>query len=300
MQLSRALKAYDLSCKAYSKISLCISKIDLNVRKSSYPYLCSDTYLFESQAKVLSLQDLRNLLMNKSNVKKYKSLYVNGDLVIKLIEYRNALPRIENLVIMESDIPQYVKKLTKLYSKVDRIFSNNLVGKSDRCQPIPLGLERQAYRSSGRLANFKSNADSRERKITFLIAWNDSTNINRSRYRREFLKCQNALIITNRLHAKTVHKLMRKSMFVPCPAGGGLDTHRVWEAIYLGAVPVVLKSEFCGDSTWPVIVVEKWLDIIKKSEEDLANLYLQNRLKKQESINFGIEILQTIFGKIDE
>ena len=89
-------------------------------------------------------------------------------------------------------------------------------------------------------------------------------------------------------------------MFVPCPAGGGLDTHRVWEAIYLGAVPVVLKSEFCGDSTWPVIVVEKWSDIIKKSEEDLANLYLQNKLKKQESINFGIGILQTIFGKIDE
>lgn len=300
MKIKRSLQLYDISCKAYSRISVRINEINLNNRISSYPYLCSDTYFFESQIKVLNLRDLSKLLLDNSGAEKYKSLYITGELVNFLLESKDSLPKIENLIIMESDTTQYVDKLSKLHPKVERIYSNNLVGKNDRCQPIPLGLERQAYRSSGRVTNFKRNSDYSARKITFLIAWNDSTNLNRSNYRKQFLKCHNALVIKNRLHANTVHKLMKKSMFVPCPAGNGIDTHRVWEAVYLGAVPVVIKSEFCGDNTWPVIVVENWLDIINKSDEELGELYLENKLTKQESINFGISVLQTIFGKINE
>jgi hypothetical protein len=31
----------------------------------------------------------------------------------------------------------------------------------------------------------------------------------------------------------------RRYKYVICPRGNGIDTHRVWEALYLGVVPVV-------------------------------------------------------------
>ena len=88
---------------------------------------------------------------------------------------------------------------------------------------------------------------------------------------------------------------MRKTMFVPSPAGNGIDCHRTWEAIYLGAVPVVLKSEFYGREDWPVLVVDNWSDLLNKSKSDLESIYKEYALNKKESIDFGLNILRTIF-----
>jgi hypothetical protein len=93
---------------------------------------------------------------------------------------------------------------------------------------------------------------------------------------------------------------MKKSRFIPCPAGNGLDTHRVWEAFYLGAVPVILESEFCGDTTWPVIVVKNWTELLEKSREELDLLFTKYSFNQQKSIDFGVKILSNIFGKSNE
>jgi hypothetical protein len=87
---------------------------------------------------------------------------------------------------------------------------------------------------------------------------------------------------------------MRKSLFVPSPAGNGLDCHRTWEALYLGAVPVVLKSEFCGDSTWPVLVIDQWDEIIKLSRPDMEELYLSMRKSKYEALEFSMQVLKKV------
>ena len=50
--------------------------------------------------------------------------------------------------------------------------------------------------------------------------------------------------------------------FVLCPAGNGPDTHRLWEALVLGCIPIVKRnclSEFLSDL--PVVVVDDWRQI---------------------------------------
>ena len=63
--------------------------------------------------------------------------------------------------------------------------------------------------------------DISKRNIPFLVAWNDQTNPNRAIYRREFSNSSNSLIIEKRISPKTIHTLMRRTMFVPAPAGNG-------------------------------------------------------------------------------
>jgi hypothetical protein len=87
---------------------------------------------------------------------------------------------------------------------------------------------------------------------------------------------------------------MRNSLFVPSPAGNGYDCHRTWEALYLGAIPVILKSEFCGDSTWPVLLVDEWNDLIKLSRSELERLYKIGAISKEAALEFSENILRKI------
>jgi len=57
--------------------------------------------------------------------------------------------------------------------------------------------------------------------------------------------------------------------FVLCPQGNGIDTHRVWEALQLGSVPVVRSSPL--DSLYgqfPIVILDEWEEL--KSCEVLA------------------------------
>jgi hypothetical protein len=300
MRLNPAVKAYDQMNKISSRLSFQVKPRDLQKRISSYPYLCPDTYLAKCERVILTPLDLNKFIGENSN--KYKTVYLVGDLIDKLIESREQISNIETLVIGESDATQYEKNLSKLYSKVGKIFSNNLVGKSDRCFPVPLGIERQAYRSAGRVRNFQKKYDTNitNRTIPFLIAWNDATNAKRPVYRAEFQNHNDSLVINQRVHASTIHKLMRKTMFVPSPAGNGIDCHRTWEALYLGALPVILRSEYFGESDWPVLVIDSWSELLEKNSNELKDIYINKAIDQKQAIQFGVNILEKIFGNANE
>ena len=300
MRLNPAIKAYDQLMKISSRLSFQVKPRDLQKRISSYPYLCPDTYLAKCERVILTPSDLKKFIGENSN--NYKTVYLVGDLIDQFIEAREQIPNIQTLVIGESDTTQREQSLSKLYSKVGQIFSNNLIGKSERCSPVPLGIERQAYRSAGRVRNFQKKYQTKtsNRTIPFLIAWNDATNAKRPIYRAEFQNHSNSLVINQRVAASTIHKLMRKTMFVPSPAGNGIDCHRTWEALYLGAVPVVLRSEYFGESNWPVLVVDSWSELLEKKDDELKEIYVNNVLDQKQAIQFGVNIIEKIFGKSNE
>jgi hypothetical protein len=53
--------------------------------------------------------------------------------------------------------------------------------------------------------------------------------------------------------------------FCVCPRGNGIDTHRLWECLYLGVIPIVERSlhteywqKTCG---LPLVLVDDWLEV---------------------------------------
>jgi hypothetical protein len=50
-----------------------------------------------------------------------------------------------------------------------------------------------------------------------------------------------------------------------CPEGNGLDTHRLWEALYLQVVPIMLKTKhvelLTNQYLFPVILLDRWQDL---------------------------------------
>jgi hypothetical protein len=296
MDMPRGIKALDIYYKGLFKLHNKFLPRDLSSRIDSYPYLCSDTYYFLCDLHITSEAALLNYFKHPDP--KFKKMYILGSLVGDLLKNLELIKnvKLESIVIMESDNLQKASDLENLLTISSKVFSNNLVGSSKKVFSLPLGLERQAYRSAGNLGDFKKipSTVSKSRPFNFLIAWNDDTNTNRKQARNIFRKASSTINVEKRINAKSVHKLMRKTLFVPSPAGNGLDCHRTWEALYLGCVPVVLEADFCGDSTWPLLVVKNWEDIVFQKPEELIQIYTSLKESHPEPATFAKSVLDRI------
>lgn len=64
-----------------------------------------------------------------------------------------------------------------------------------------------------------------------------------------------------------------ESRYALCPRGCGVDTHRFYESIYLGCIPIVTRTNTTFDriySVFPCLIVERWEDV---TEELLDRMY---------------------------
>ena len=59
--------------------------------------------------------------------------------------------------------------------------------------------------------------------------------------------------------------IMLDHLFIACPEGNGIDTHRFWETLYMGRYPVVLHNRVNDAfSDLPVLILNKWEDFEKE------------------------------------
>jgi len=64
--------------------------------------------------------------------------------------------------------------------------------------------------------------------------------------------------------------------FILCPRGNGIDTHRLWESIYHGIIPIVENNIYCKClSDLPVVIVESFKEVneefLNKKLEEFSN-----------------------------
>ena len=60
--------------------------------------------------------------------------------------------------------------------------------------------------------------------------------------------------------------------FVLCPPGNGVDTHRMWESLAAGAIPVVLRSQAMAPfEGLPILFVDQYEDVTLGMLEDAAH-----------------------------
>lgn len=72
------------------------------------------------------------------------------------------------------------------------------------------------------------------------------------------------------------YDLIRKSKYVICPEGEGHDTHRIYESIYFGAVPVLVRgnplTHMYDRLEFPIKWVDSWSDMVLDWESDKKRL----------------------------
>ena len=157
-----------------------------------------------------------------------------------------------------------------------RVSSVNWLGDQKLATPLPIGLENFKYFRNG-IPFFYTN-----RKKNVFRDWNFRTfeiflslkKGNNPEYRNGLETSlgfsENNFIAESFMPPSAYRAMLRNSRFVISPPGNGPDCHRTWEAIYLGAVPIVLRKFWNFDEKLPVLVVENYEnlehDIMKYKE----------------------------------
>jgi hypothetical protein len=249
--------------------------LKLGLRGSSKPYISGDS--FRKEADLVWERSSSNFEIN--DVKSDFVIFCESDCISDLSEkILRKLTVPITLILGNSDQNHdSAFKNLKSYVNVKRIFAQNLETSMEGFCPLPIGLENLWRASHGKTSEFKKLSKvSKIRKPR--IMWTFTVNTNpavRSKAAQELSNIEVADrfgIISSKEH----RELLLSYSFVASPPGNGLDTHRAWEAMYLGCVPIVLRSymtEYFEELGLPIWVVDAYSQIESLTEQQLSEKY---------------------------
>ena len=77
---------------------------------------------------------------------------------------------------------------------------------------------------------------------------------------------------------------IRNHQFVLCPRGNGVDTHRLWETLYMGSIPIVVRHIALEEFTdLPICWIDRW--------EEVTPEFLQSEFARITETTWNLEKL---------
>lgn len=125
-------------------------------------------------------------------------------------------------------------------------------------------------------------------------------NFNIDTYRDERQMCYNMFYdkpyvtvgeIINTLDGRRRYlKEIRDHKFVLCPRGNGIDTHRLWETLYMGSIPIVKRCYAMSEFTdLPILFIDNWSEVDKD--------FLENKYKEITGMVWNLEKIKFSYWK---
>ena len=169
----------------------------------------------------------------------------------------------------------------------DKVFCVNKNNINPNCFPIPLGIcnftdehEKMPIYGDKKIM-FEVMKETYEKTVLAYINFDDNTNHSiRKKLRIDFSNKDWTLSKTpdNSIFGRKNYLIdIKKSKFVFCPIGNGVDTHRLWETLYLGSIPIVINHpthELLFDL--PILFIESW-EIVNENLLRETFEHFQNR-----------------------
>lgn len=146
-------------------------------------------------------------------------------------------------------------------------FTQNANVISDRIEALPIGLENKKWFKHIRKTD-KMEAKLRTEKNYLNLVYmnhNINTNINKRLEPYQILKKKSWV---TSVEGKNGHKYdeylnnIYNHYFVVCPEGNGIDTHRIWETLYMGSYPIVINNvNNSYFSDLPICYIDDWAEL---------------------------------------
>jgi len=184
-------------------------------------------------------------------------IYAKRDHVAPL--FSKLKKRRNKIVLVTSESDDAVETGATVIPQVAAWFSTNAL--HPHIKPIPLGLGNSYCRvtaKAGLLADFGN----REKKSLLYVNFRPETNPGIRRPLWESFGSTGWAGCCTR-HPGNVSReeyvaSMASHRFVLCPRGNGIDTHRMWEALYLGVIPIIEKNPALESfSDLPILLVDR-------------------------------------------
>jgi hypothetical protein len=205
----------------------------------------------------------KNVVNIESNiydvVNKYDTIFVKtDDLLYFYHKISNNNIKLNNKIIIshnsdyeiDSKYIHFLNNIKKQYSQNCLIYHTNL-------QPIPIGIENTQWFDHEIFHKIRIRTDIKKEKE---IYFNFSLETHFSR-KECYDKLKNILVWNKKLSKEDYFIELKKHKYAICPRGNGLDTHRIWECLYLDVIPIMLKNDYINIPNLPIIYLNDWNDL---------------------------------------
>jgi hypothetical protein len=182
--------------------------------------------------------------------------YAKWKNILLLLNSRKPLP-IKLIIMSGSDYYFDDDVLDDLYNKLDstEFWIQNYTGlKAERISILPIGV---AGQYDGEI----------EKNYLFGISYFSNT----GGFREQFIEFLNEheemkKYCTPKVPKEEFYSMLSKFYYNVCPMGNGFDTHRFWETVMVGTVPIVKSHDYIDNLLFqypklPIIVVKSWEEL---------------------------------------
>jgi hypothetical protein len=157
-------------------------------------------------------------------------------------------------------------------------FAQNCLLSHPKVTPLPIGLEDRWRHNNGAPGDFRRLSRNNMPRIPRVAyAFSLGTNIETRIACYAALKRSSvATELPQPLNSSLYRRIVRQYQFVASPQGNGVDCHRTWEVLYMGAIPIVednVMNRFFMGLRLPLLIVKDWSEISSWDEAGLAKKY---------------------------
>jgi len=176
---------------------------------------------------------------------------------------------LENKIIISHNSDREIQK-DNLIKNAKIQFSQNCLIKAKNLVPIPIGIENRQWFDHSIFHKVRKMDIPKTKNIYFLF------NVKTHKSRKNCLDVLSRKLEWNtKLPKDEYFRELKRHKYAICPRGNGLDTHRLWECLYLDVIPIMLKKDSTHISGLPIIFLDKWEDL-----GHLTNKFANQRLSK--------------------
>jgi len=204
--------------------------------------------------------------------------YINRDLIIKendiifstthfVEDLFQELDKIKNLnniklITHQSDEPITKNLFNKKPKCISKWYSTNVDYKNENLIPIPLGISNNPVKNPMKkdFSKIKINNDP---EMKMYINFQINTNYKeREKIYKKFVNRDWTKVDKPSKSLDIYIKKLNQYKFILCPWGNGYDTHRFWEALYAGSIPITkYHVTYNSAKDLPVIFIDNYKDI---------------------------------------
>lgn len=144
--------------------------------------------------------------------------------------------------------------------KVKRQYSQNcsfLDEETNKLVPIPIGIENRMWFDHDILHRIRKRQDIPKTKGVYFFF-----SLGTHPSRKECYNTLKDVLEFNQNRSREDYFVeLKRHKYAICPRGNGLDTHRLWECLYLDVIPIMLKTDSVHIDNLPIIYLDTWSDL---------------------------------------
>jgi hypothetical protein len=176
---------------------------------------------------------------------------------------------------------EYGANINYIPNNLIRWYAQNVCTTHPKLESIPIGLENTMWFTHIKKWEkiLQKSKEPKNNKNLLYVCHNIRTNPNERSEPYQIFTNNSWVTLEHGINGNNFDNYLNKihsHKFVLCPEGNGTDTHRTWETLYVGSIPVEkrnLNNRFYQDL--PMCFVDKWSDItedfLNKEYERITN-----------------------------